>query len=77
MLVAVAVSTSILELLSPVVGTVFSLQTEVDVGANAAVVERLHRTHVVAHAQEDLRRLVLAQQAQRVHLRRTSSIRPQ
>lgn len=49
------VSTSVLELLSPVVGAVLALQAEVDVGADAAVVQRLDRTDVVAHAQEDLR----------------------
>lgn len=64
----VGVSTSVLKLLSPVVGAVFALHAEVDVGADAAVVERLHRANVVAHAQEDLRRLVLAQQPQGVHL---------
>lgn len=63
------VSTSVLELLSPVVGAVFALHAEVDVGADAAVVQRLDRANVVAHAQEDLRRLVLAQQPQGVHLR--------
>lgn len=61
-------STSVLKLLSPVVGAVFALHAEVDVGADAAVVQRLDRANVVAHAQEDLRRLVLAQQPQRVHL---------
>ena len=63
-------STSVLELLGPVVGAVFALHAEVDVGADAAVVQRLDRADVVAHAQEDLRRLVLAQQPQGVHLRR-------
>lgn len=58
-----------MELLSPVVGAVFALHAEVDVGADAAVVQRLDRANVVAHAQEDLRRLVLAQQPQGVHLR--------
>lgn len=62
-------TTSVLELLSPVVGAVFALHAEVDVGADAAVVQRLDRANVVAHAQEDLRRLVLAQQPQGVHLR--------
>lgn len=61
-------STSVLKLLSPVVRAVFALHAEVDVGADAAVVQRLDRANVVAHAQEDLRRLVLAQQPQRVHL---------
>lgn len=65
---AESVSTSVLELLSPVVGAVFALHAEVDVGADAAVVERLHWPNVVAHAQEDLRRLVLAQEPQGVHL---------
>lgn len=64
-----AVCTSVLEFLSPVVGAVFALHAEVDVGADTAVVQRLHRTNVVAHAQEDLRWLVLAQQPQGVHLR--------
>lgn len=59
---SVPVFTSVLELLSPVVGTVFALHAEVDVGADAAVVERLDRANVIAHAQKDLRRLVLAQQ---------------
>lgn len=62
-------STSVLELLSPVVGAVLALHAEVDVGADAAVVQRLDGADVVAHAEEDLRRLVLAQKAQRVHLR--------
>lgn len=63
------VSTSVLKLLSPVVGAVLALQAEVDVGADAAVVQRLNRTNIVAHAQEDLRWEVLAQQPQGVHLR--------
>lgn len=58
-----------MKLLSPVVGAVFALHAEVDVGADAAVVQRLDRANVVAHAQEDLRWLVLAQQPQGVHLR--------
>ena len=60
--------TSVLELLGPVVGAVFALHAEVDVGADAAVVQLLDRAHIVTHAQEDLRRLVLAQQPQGVHL---------
>lgn len=67
--VTTCVCTSVLQLLGPVVGAVLPLHAEVDVGTNAAVVERLHRADVVAHAKEDLRRLVLAQQAQGVHLR--------
>lgn len=63
--------TSVLKLLGPVVGAVFALHAEVDVGANAAIVERLDRTNIVAHTQEDLRWLVLAQQPQRVHLMKT------
>lgn len=60
--------TSVLKLLSPVVGAVFALHAEVDIGANAAVVQWLDWTHIVAHAQEYLRRLILAQQTQGVHL---------
>lgn len=55
--------TSVLELLGPVVGTVFALHAEVDVSPDAAVVQRLNRANVVAHTQEDLRRLVLTQQS--------------
>lgn len=62
-------TTSVLELLSPVVGAVFALHAEVDVGPDAAVIQRLDGANVVAHAQEDLRRLVLAQQPQGMHLR--------
>lgn len=62
------VRTSVLKLLSPVVGAVFALHAEVDVGADAAVVQRLDWANIIAHAQEDLRWLVLAQQSQRVHL---------
>lgn len=67
---ATSVCTSILEFLSPVVGTVFALHAEVDVGPDAAVVQQLDRTNIVTHAQEDLRGLVLAQQPQGVHLGR-------
>lgn len=63
-----AFCTPVLKLLSPVVRAVLALHAEVDVGADAAVVQRLHRANVVAHAQKDLRRLVLAQQPQGVHL---------
>lgn len=62
------ICTSVLELLSPVVGAVLALHAEVDIGADAAVVQRLDRANVVAHAQEDLRWLILAQQPQGVHL---------
>lgn len=55
-----------------VVWAVFSLQAEVNVGADAAVDQRLNWTDIVTHAQEDLRWLVLAQEAQRVHLRKRS-----
>lgn len=44
------------------------MHAEVDVGADAAVVQRLDRTHVITHAEEDLRRLVLAEQPHGVHL---------
>lgn len=64
----VSISTSVLKLLSPVVGAVFALHAEVDVSADAPVVEWLYWANVVAHAQEDLRWLVLAQQPQGVHL---------
>lgn len=57
-----------MELLNPVVRAVFALQAEVDVGADAAVVQRLDRANVVTHAQKDLRWLVLAQKPQGVHL---------
>lgn len=63
------VRTSVLKLLSPVVGAVFALHVEVDVGADAAIVRRLDWANVITHAQEDLRWLVLTQQSQRVHLR--------
>lgn len=60
--------TSVLELLSPVVGAVLALQAEVNIGADAAVVQWLDGANVIAHAQEDLRWLVLAEQSQGVHL---------
>lgn len=59
--------TSVLRPHRPVVGTVSSL-TEVDVGADAALVERLRWPHVVTHTQEDLRRLVLTEKSKRLHL---------
>ena len=57
-----------MELLSPVVGAVLALHAEVDVGTDAAVVQWLDWTNIVAHTQEDLRWLILAQQPQGVHL---------
>ena len=50
---------SVLQLLCPVVGAVLALHAEVDVGANAAVVQRLHWANIVAHAEEYLRGLIL------------------
>lgn len=60
--------TSVLKLLSPVVRAVFALHAKVNIGANAAVVQWLNWAHIVAHAQEYLRWLILAQQTQGVHL---------
>lgn len=47
--------TSVLKFLSPVVGAVLALHAEVDIGADATVVQRLNWTNVIAHAEEDLR----------------------
>lgn len=60
--------TSVLQLLSPVVWTVLPLHAEVDVGADATVVQRLDWTHIITHTEEDLRGLVLAEQPHGMHL---------
>lgn len=60
--------TSVLGPQGAVVGAVAALLAEVDVGSDAALQQRLGGPGVVAHAQEDLVGLVLAQQAQGVHL---------
>ena len=49
-------------------GTGLPLHAEVDGGADAAVVQRLDRTHVIAHTEEDLRGLILAEQPHGMHL---------
>lgn len=61
--------TSVLRPQHTVVRTVPSL-TEVDVGADAALVQWLGRPHVVTHTEEDLRRLVLTEETKRLHLKR-------
>lgn len=60
--------TSVLGPQHTVVRTVPSL-TEVDVGANAALVQWLRRPHVVTHTEEDLRGLVLAEETKGLHLK--------
>lgn len=60
--------TSVLRAQGAVVGAVAALLVEVDVGSDAALQQGLGRPGVVAHAQEDLVRLVLAEEAQGVHL---------
>lgn len=60
--------TSVLWAEGAVVGTVAALLAEVDVGPDAALQQRLRGPGVVAHAHEDLVGLVLAEQAQGVHL---------
>lgn len=65
--------TSVLRPHHAIVGTVSSL-TEVDVGADAAVVERLRWSHVVTHTQEDLRRLVKTEKSKRLHLMRVKRL---
>lgn len=44
------ITTSVLKLLSPVVRAIFAPHAEVDIGADAAVVQWLNRAHVVTHA---------------------------
>lgn len=61
--------TSVLGAQGAVVGAVAALLAEVDVGSDAALQQRLGGPGVVAHAQEDLVGLVLAEEAQGVHLR--------
>lgn len=60
--------TSVLWTQGAVVGAVAALLAEVDVGPDAALQQRLGGPGVVAHAHEDLVGLVLAEQAQGVHL---------
>lgn len=64
------VSTSVLKFLSPVVGAVFALHAEVDISADTTIVQWLNWTNIITHAEENLRWQVLAQESQRVHLRR-------
>lgn len=59
--------TSVLQPQHTVVGTVSSL-TKVDVGADTALVDWLCWSHVITHAQEDLRGLVLTEKTKRLHL---------
>lgn len=61
-------TTSVLWAEGTVVGTVAALLAEVDVGADAALQQRLSGPDVVAHAQEDLVGLILTEEAQGVHL---------
>lgn len=60
--------TSVLGSHGAVVGAVAALLAEVDVGPDAALQQGLGGPGVVAHAQEDLVGLVLAEEAQGVHL---------
>lgn len=60
--------TSILQSLSPVIWTVSDQHVEVDVGADASVVERLCWTNIVTHAQKNNRGIILTQETHRVHL---------
>ena len=60
--------TSVLRAEGSVVGAVAALLAEVDVGSDAALQQRLGGPGVVAHTHEDLVRLVLAEEAQGVHL---------
>lgn len=55
------VCTPVLELLGPVVRAVLALHAEVDVCADASIVQWLDGANVVTHAQKDLRWLVLTQ----------------
>lgn len=68
--------TSVLWAQGAVVGAVAALLVEVDVGSDAALQQRLGRPGVVAHAQEDLVRLVLAEEAQGVHLQDKPTAQP-
>lgn len=65
--------TSVLGSHSAVVGAVAALLAEVDVGPDAALQQGLGGPGVVAHAQEDLVGLVLAEEAQGVHLRESGA----
>ncbi len=60
--------TSVLWAEGSVVGAVTALLAEVDIGSDAALQKRLGGASVVAHTQEDLVGLVLAEEAQGVHL---------
>lgn len=60
--------TSVLWAEGAVVGAVSTLLAEVDVGSDAALQQRLGGPGVVAHTQEDLVGLILAEEAQGVHL---------
>lgn len=64
--------TSVLWAEGTVVGAVAALLAEVDVGSDAALQQRLGGPGVVAHTHEDLVGLVLAEEAQGVHLWRNS-----
>lgn len=66
--------TSILWTEGTVVGAVATLLAEVDISSDAALQQRLGRPSVVAHAHEDLVGLVLAEEAQGVHLWRRSGV---
>lgn len=49
------ISTSVLKFLSPIVGAVFALHAEVDVGADTTIVQWLNWANIITHAEEDLR----------------------
>lgn len=66
--------TSVLWAEGAVVGAVAALLAEVDIGSDAALQQRLGGPGVVTHAQEDLVGLVLAEEAQGVHLWRRSRV---
>lgn len=51
-----------------VVGAVTALLAKVDIGTDAALKQRLGRSGVVAHTKEYLVGLILAEEAQGVHL---------
>lgn len=54
-MISTGVSTSVLKFLSPIVGAVFALHAEVDVGADTTIVQWLNRANIITHAEEDLR----------------------
>lgn len=66
--------TSVLWAKGAVVGAVTALLAEVDIGSDATLQQRLGGPGVVAHTQEDLVGLVLAEETQGMHLWRKSGV---